>query len=325
MNQPNIFSYATSELSQDAFICWLLSWASPECSAFDLELHECAISLIESFFLKHEIAVPTTLDSVVISKQDDNIDVLCIVNHCYSILIEDKTGTRNHSNQLTRYFEQIQARGFAANNILPIYYKTEDQGCYDEVLSEGYQPFLRGDILRVLNAYQGNHAILLDYRRYLQSISASVERYQRIALSEWDRRAWIGFYLALQDTLPGARWDYVSNPSDGFLGFWWGLQGDTACEQYLQLEQDTLCFKIRVQTQTQRKSLRSKWYEVIRNASSDFGLNLIKPVRFGNGRSMTVCVLDGDYRAVTDGVVDVDKTIITLRSAEKLLKSVQEK
>ncbi len=26
---PNLFSYATSELSQDAFICWSLEWASP--------------------------------------------------------------------------------------------------------------------------------------------------------------------------------------------------------------------------------------------------------------------------------------------------------
>lgn len=26
-NHPNIFTYATSELSQNAFIAWLLSWA----------------------------------------------------------------------------------------------------------------------------------------------------------------------------------------------------------------------------------------------------------------------------------------------------------
>jgi len=26
---PNLFRFATSELSQDAFICWLASWADP--------------------------------------------------------------------------------------------------------------------------------------------------------------------------------------------------------------------------------------------------------------------------------------------------------
>nr|WP_260390277.1 hypothetical protein [Ornithobacterium rhinotracheale] len=25
--KPNLFQYATSELSQDAFLCWLIAWA----------------------------------------------------------------------------------------------------------------------------------------------------------------------------------------------------------------------------------------------------------------------------------------------------------
>ncbi len=39
MEKPNLFSYATSELSQDAFIAWLLAWASPEYQTVDKELH----------------------------------------------------------------------------------------------------------------------------------------------------------------------------------------------------------------------------------------------------------------------------------------------
>ena len=30
MDRPGIFDYATSELSQDAMICWLLRWADLE-------------------------------------------------------------------------------------------------------------------------------------------------------------------------------------------------------------------------------------------------------------------------------------------------------
>jgi hypothetical protein len=30
MNKPNIFNYATSELSQDAIICYILEWAKIE-------------------------------------------------------------------------------------------------------------------------------------------------------------------------------------------------------------------------------------------------------------------------------------------------------
>ena len=30
MNKPNLFNYATSELSQDAIICYILEWAKIE-------------------------------------------------------------------------------------------------------------------------------------------------------------------------------------------------------------------------------------------------------------------------------------------------------
>ena len=43
MSKPNLFSFATSELSQDAFICWLVSWANnPE----EKELSGCAKDFI---------------------------------------------------------------------------------------------------------------------------------------------------------------------------------------------------------------------------------------------------------------------------------------
>jgi hypothetical protein len=30
MASPNLFAFATSDLSQDSYICWLASWARPE-------------------------------------------------------------------------------------------------------------------------------------------------------------------------------------------------------------------------------------------------------------------------------------------------------
>ena len=36
---PNLFDYATKELSQDAFFCWLLAWADEECRDADSTLH----------------------------------------------------------------------------------------------------------------------------------------------------------------------------------------------------------------------------------------------------------------------------------------------
>ena len=103
IKRPNLFSYATSELSQDAFICWLLAWASPEYSNTDRELHRCALNCIHAFYKKHNKPIPSAIEKVEIFKQNNNIDVLCIVNDKHAILIEDKTNTENHSNQLRRY------------------------------------------------------------------------------------------------------------------------------------------------------------------------------------------------------------------------------
>ena len=44
----NLFRYATSELSQDAFICWLLSYAIKDCNK-DEALTNCAKDFIRFF------------------------------------------------------------------------------------------------------------------------------------------------------------------------------------------------------------------------------------------------------------------------------------
>ena len=324
MNQPNLFSYATSELSQDAFICWLLAWASPEYENTDKDLHQCAVTFISALFGKHSKNAPSNIDQVDIYKQDNNIDVLCVINNIYPILIEDKTGTKNHSDQLVRYLETVKSKSYKEENIIPIYFKTEDQANYSDVLKNGYKPFLRADFLNILSEYSGKNAILIDYRRHLQSITEKVESYKSLEISKWGWYSWVGFYLKLQESLGAGHWDYVANPTGGFLGFWWNFQGNDNCEQYLQLEQDKFCFKIWVKNNDERRSLRSKWHKIIKTKAQDNKLDLVKPSRFGNGEYMTVCVFNGEYRETTNGMVNIEKTVARLRKAEKLLEAVHE-
>lgn len=327
MYRPNLFYYATSELSQDAFICWLLSWVSTEYKNTDKGLHQCAVRFVQALFKTHSKEAPSEFEKVEISKQENNIDVLCVINGMYAILIEDKTGTKNHSNQLARYLEDVKKREYKEEDILPIYFKTEDQGDYSDVLDNGYKLFLRPDFLDTLNSYTGSNSILLDYRDYLQSISDKVESYKSLPIDKWGWYSWVGFYLRLQRELGSGNWDYVANPNGGFLGFWWHFQGDDNCEQYLQLEQDKFCFKIKVNNSSDRSSLRSKWHKTIKAKGSkpEYGLNLIKPSRFGNGKYMTVCIYDSEYREYdSNQIINVDKTVQKLRKAEELLEEVQE-
>ena len=51
-NRPNLFTYATSELSQDAFICWLAKWADPKYKNIDQALHQAGQEFVVSMIQK---------------------------------------------------------------------------------------------------------------------------------------------------------------------------------------------------------------------------------------------------------------------------------
>ena len=49
---PNLFDYATKELSQDAVICWLIDWAGRETNGDpeDEELRQCGLAFVDALF-----------------------------------------------------------------------------------------------------------------------------------------------------------------------------------------------------------------------------------------------------------------------------------
>ena len=86
----NLFSYATSELSQDAFLCWLLSFSLEDAKS-DIALQLCSKEILKLF-------VPELRDQPFvlanIEQQFMHIDVLLTItagNQIYKIAVEDKT------------------------------------------------------------------------------------------------------------------------------------------------------------------------------------------------------------------------------------------
>lgn len=320
MGKPNLFDFATSELSQDAFICWLLSWAKPCYKTSHTQLNACATEVLRFCFEKHGREFPSEIISIEISKQDSNIDVLCVVNGTFPVLIEDKTHTSQHSDQLQRYFDAIRNRGFAAENILPIYFKTRDQSDYTPITAAGYQPFLREELLAILNQHENiGSEIFQDFRACLNEIERSVQSFRVLPLSEWRWDQWVGFYVQLKKAFPDGNWGYVANPSGGFLGFWFSWHQNA----YLQLEEGKFCFKIEVEDPQQQADERWRWHESIMVAGVTEGFKLRKPDRFGLGSYMTVCVLDDEYRKTKDGILDLESTIDLIRSLSTMLKTVK--
>jgi hypothetical protein len=180
-------------------------------------------------------------------------------------------------------------------------------------------------MISVLNLYDGSNQILIDYRNHLFQISKKFESFKFLPINDWTWHSWIGFYILLKGELKTGNWDYVANPSGGFVGFWWHWHSDEQCEQYLQLEENKLCFKVKVSTTTDKRELRAQWYNILKSNSSEIkGLTIEKPHRFGSGKYMTVCINKDDYRVTkANNRIDIGKTIELLKSAESLLTSVQ--
>ena len=225
MSKPNLFDYATKELSQDAVICWLIAWAGNEA---DQDLHRLGRKFVETL-LNHKqtderarLSAPT---EVKINQQDKYIDVLARVDD-HVLLIEDKTGTNPHGDQLGRYLDMVVSGKTSLGqvdglNICPIYFKTGNQSIAadNEVELRGYKVFNRSDFLSVLEDYAGDNSALVDYRAYLQSWEDRTQSFrkwkQEDEYADW--HAWHGLYRELEERLFQPQfngwhgWGYVPN------------------------------------------------------------------------------------------------------------------
>lgn len=325
--QPNLFNYATSELSQDAFICWLLEWAKPEYKETDALLNKTGNELINKFFELSKVTAPNRINSVQIYKQYASIDVLCVINEEYPVIIEDKTNTQNHSGQLKRYFDTINKK-YDEHKIIPIYFKTGDQDNYKKVIDNGYNLFLRADFLAILDkGLQSGikNQIFIDYANHLQGIEDERNSYKYLPINKWYYDSWIGYYKELQEKLGDGGWNYVANPSGGFVGFWWYWIGFDGGEMYLQIEEKKFCFKIWVENKDRRSELRNKIHRKIIQEAKNHDIEVVKPDRFGNGQYMTVTVLKNEYRVTnSENIIDMARTVENIKKIEKILEGIKE-
>ena len=106
----NIFSFATGELSQDAFICWCLNWINEPDSLTTHRYRQLGLDLLSKLIenpsnndVLSRIDIKS-IDKVILVQQVLNIDVLAIIpQYKLAIIIEDKTSTSEHDNQISFY------------------------------------------------------------------------------------------------------------------------------------------------------------------------------------------------------------------------------
>lgn len=106
----NIFSFATGELSQDAFICWCLNWINEPDTIATHRYRQLGLDLlaklIDNLSEKNQLTNVdiNSIDKIILVQQLLNIDVLAIIpQYKLAIIIEDKTSTSEHDNQISFY------------------------------------------------------------------------------------------------------------------------------------------------------------------------------------------------------------------------------
>ena len=276
MERNNIFNFATSELSQDAFICWLCNWVNFDDNS--LSEDEKKLKSLATEFIEKMIGEKLEDRKVNIKRQYQKIDVLLEIQNKTEfitneneknpvvdiyVIIEDKVGTSLHSDQQKTYRNLILKKNKEDNGnkaeIKVVYYKIYDEDNMERLKEDGIDIiFERKDMLALLEKYKNsfNNILVEDYYNYLNNIEKDVNSYIDKKLEDWNSNCYIGFFKELKNEKnllehaigrqKDCSWGYVNNSSGGFMGMWWfplseekiNKLTETSDEDiYLQIEQ----------------------------------------------------------------------------------------
>lgn len=346
MTTPNIFDFATKELSQDAMICWLIAWADADATEGPVDggLCLCGRAFVDALFAKWQ-DWPVELGAQIrteVCRQQNRIDVLARVDDRYVLLIEDKTDTGAHDDQLDRYRKAVingeTAFGDVAyENLYPIYVKTGNHSLRDRQYAEtrGYAVFDRTDFLRVLDAYRGPNPILLDFRRHLQQWQRETDSFHNWTKEampkpgkEGDRSlGWEGFYRYIEENgLAHAMKDWGALLTQ--VGTYWGLwvkPNETSSNSSfaLWIEENRISFRLYGAKYRPCVDGMNREKEYWANAFVDSGRGcLTKPNRLSVTKTRPMSVAEWrDWLAFgDDGRLDMDETVQNLNWAKDILR-----
>lgn len=314
---PNIFSFATSELSQDAMFAYLIKWADPKYISIDKEMFLLGQSFLRLLAHNNDL----TINSVEVGRQWKNIDIWVEINNDTILIIEDKTNTSIHDNQLDRYRAIIEEEYKGKRNIqLFSYVKTgnEPKVVLEEIKKKGYNTINRSQILAVLKTYRGNNPIVLNYRDSLQSLEDATNSYKNTPINKWNGEAWQGFYMDIEKHCHDIEWGYVPNPSGGFWGAWWHFKktvNNKNIEMYLQFEEAKMCIKVCYDGPENKTIIRNKCYETLIETAAQIAPEIVKPDRLGAGTYMTIGVVKPEH-LFGDKNIDVQDILTKLSKYE---------
>ena len=320
LSTNNLFSYATSELSQDAFIAWLLSHALEENRKINPTLTECALEFLHKVKGLESI---THIDKII--QQIDKIDIL-IQGDGFELIIEDKTYTNTHDNQIFNYIEARANKNGDDKKIFSVLYKIVEQPNKEKDVDFEFTRIILLDIFRKYRS-KANNAIFSDYVDFLEDIEAKTQSYKNLPIAQWNADAYRGFFCHLDNELKlnSVYWGYQPNRSGGFQCYSWGfidrkelnrigITEDYLGEIYLQLENDIIAVKMTSGNDRDKvKEIRYKLFDYFKENISDFTKK-----KFRGGESMTVGFVQYNEKNYEERINEMQKVANKLKGTKLL-------
>lgn len=347
-HKTNLFHYASGELSQDAFICWLLNWSDSSYKDNYADLHNIGSDFLEALLKKHNTPLPIER-TIKIKKQLHKVDIVVEINihrenikDRFILFIEDKTHTHEHDDQLKRYRKKITeeyASNILKENILPTFLKTGDQsrGCDARIEEyDNYELFKRNDFIKVLKKNTIQNNIIEDFLGHLEALQKEIDLWKETPFKDWQddvRNCWIGLFQALEKRLDNPQYNYVPNPAGGYYVMWWHVKKIDVLDEnnqprkiefYLQLRNDVLEFRISSKDAKDghkiTQHMRTRWVSAIKNVNTKHN---IKQHGKSGGKTAAIGRVEG-WCCLNEGIVDLEKTLEQLKDFEKIADKVYE-
>ncbi len=327
---PNIFSHATSELSQDAFFTWLIQWSDYNYQKFNANLNTIAQNFVR-YLIGGEFYLYSFSD-VKVGRQWKGIDVWAKIGTDIFIGIEDKTVSKEHSNQLDRYKKLVREHyDDKFVEIRLIYLKTGNQSKhdFDNIEQKGYKVVQRKNVLEILNQFPVSNDTFNAYLSYLTKIDDQTNSFSIFGnlISNW--LACEGFYIELEKNIKDCDWGQVNNPSGAFLGFWYCWMGNNDFRDiYIQIEnrfEAGIQVVVKVSDDNISVDLLYKSLGGLIEIGKKYGISLSKPSKFRAGGTSTLAIYNEVFPSEIDSEVNVDKILEKLKLLERVIEEFCEK
>lgn len=271
-------------------------------------MHHLAQDLVQTIITACTYAFEIySINSVKVVRQYHYIDLVVIVNNGFRILIESKTNSKQHTNQLARYYEfakQQDWQGFCL-----AYLKTGNESSYHITKNwenmpksalHGYGLVSRAMLLSTFKRHQHiKNDIFQAYFAHLTSLQNKCDAYLTLPIKDWDGHCWQGFFMHLESCFSQPIWwDYVDNKNGGFWAIDLRESNWQGYKTVMAIHQTRLIFGIFVEDENIRSQKRNEFCTHLLSKADAFkekhrvSLHIARPTRFGKGRFMKVAEVE---------------------------------